>query len=391
MTAVLAPASASAPVPDPGEVRDPGCECGPASASGPASGSVPDRAWVRDQGCECGRWFQHLCGHGNWVWCWAPGDKWSCPACCKRRMRDELVPEIMLNLAQAREKYGWTLKLLTATWIRGDLGAQPTAAGAKRRAKDWGHLMQQIKRHERKFAEDVSPEHPQGRPVPYMKVAETHRSGAVHFHALAVIPFIKQSELGASWKIFARGATMIDIRAVGIRCARCWPGRKARPGETQAQFGRRKRRSMIFPGGKCRNCGYGPVVSDEEVAWAVAEETVKYITKQFGDGWDLGGEKPNRITKSTTWLRVPQKAAPEEGESGACEDCDDYHRTEYVGCAGQVEKDFPGITGAWEDGLAFYPPGGAPCLCWGEGVKWRRSEKIAEFGLGDLVGRGPSE
>ncbi len=111
--------------------------------------------------------------------------------------------------------------------------------------------------------------------------------------------------------------------------------------------------------------------------------------KQFGDGWDLGGEKPNRITRSTTWLRVSEEEA--EGEPGPCEYCDDYHRTEYVGCAGQVEKDFPGIVGAWDDGLAFYPPGGAPCLCWGEGVKWRRSMKIAEFGLGDLVGRGPPE
>jgi len=199
--------------------------------------------------------------------------------------------------------------------------------------------------------------------------------------------------LAASWKKFARGAVMIDIRAVGIRCVRCWPGRKARPGETQAQFGKRRRRSMVIPSpgpGKCLNCGYRPVVSDEEVAWACAQETVKYITKQFGDGWDLGGEKPNRITKSTTWLRVSEEDE-EEGEPGPCEYCDDYHRTEYVGCAGQVEKDFPGIVGAWDDGLAFYPPGGAPCLCWGEGVKWRRSMKMAEFGLGDLVGRGPPE
>jgi len=344
-------------------------------------------ARVRER-CECGRWFQEQCGHGDWSWRWAPGDRWSCPACCKRRVREELIPEIALNLGLARS-YGWTLKLLTPTWIQGDLGAEPTAEGAHRRAEDWAHLMQQIKRNEPQFAGDVSPEHPQGRPVPYMKVAETHRSGAVHFHALAVVPYINQAELSASWKKFARGAFRIDIRAVGIRCARCWPGRKARPGETQVAFERRKRRSMVIPSpgtGECENCGYRPVVSDEEVAWACAQETVKYITKQFGDGWDLGGEKPNRITKSTTWLRVSEE---DEGESGPCEYCDEYHRTEYVGCAGQVEKDFPGIVGAWDDGLAFYPPGGAPCLCWGEGVKWRRSMKMAEFGLGDLVGRGP--
>jgi len=55
----------------------------------------------------------------------------------------------------------------------------------------------------------------------------------------------------------------------------------------------------------------------------LAQEAVKYITKQFGDGWDLGGEKPNRITKSTTWLRVSDEDS-EEGESGPCEYCDDY-------------------------------------------------------------------
>ena len=63
---------------------------------------------------------------------------------------------------------------------------------------------------------------------------------------LAVTPYIDQPELLAAWKRYARGAFPIDIRAVGIRCARYWPGRKARPGETQAQFEKRKRRSMVF-------------------------------------------------------------------------------------------------------------------------------------------------
>jgi len=97
-------------------------------------------------------------------------------------------------------------------------------------------------------------------------------------------------------------------------------------------------------------------VSDEKVAWACAQEAVKYIPKQFGDGWDLGGEKPNRITKSTTWLRVSEEDS-EEGESGPCEYCDEYHRTEYVGSAGQVEKDFPCIVGGWEDGVGRLQPG----------------------------------
>jgi len=360
----------------------------PALAGVPASAPAPLR-------CECGRWFHEECGHGDSQMVWAPGDKWTCPACCKRRMRDELVPEIMLNMGQARS-YGWTLKLITPTWRDSDLAAQPTVGGAERRRKDWTHLMQTIKRQEPKFAEDVSVEHPQGRPVPYMKVAETHRSGAVHFHALAAVPFLKQAELSKNWRKHSRDSFRIDIRAVGVRCPvvfssgrRCWPGRQPRPGESQHAFQGRKRRSMIipYPGtGKCGNCDYRLEVSDEEVARAVANETVKYITKQFGDGWDLGGEKPNRITKSTTWLRVPKA---EEGEPGPCEYCDDYHTTTYVGCAGQVEKEFPGIVDSCEGRVAYYPPGGAPCLCFGEDVEWRRSTKIAEFILADLVGCGP--
>ena len=53
---------------------------------------------------------------------------------------------------------------------------------------------------------------------------------------LAVTPYIDQPELLAAWKRYARGAFPIDIRAVGIRCASCCPGRNARPGETQAAF-----------------------------------------------------------------------------------------------------------------------------------------------------------
>ncbi len=55
----------------------------------------------------------------------------------------------------------------------------------------------------------------------------------------SVTPYIDQPELLAAWKRYARGAFPIDIRAVGIRCARCCPGRNARPGETQAAFKKR--------------------------------------------------------------------------------------------------------------------------------------------------------
>ena len=36
-----------------------------------------------------------------------------------------------------------------------------------------------------------------------MNVAETHRSGAVHFHLLIIAPWISQRELSAAWERFA--------------------------------------------------------------------------------------------------------------------------------------------------------------------------------------------
>jgi len=322
--------------------------------------------------CNCWSVFQETCGQGCWVWCWAPGDKWTCSACGDRRMRTELVPEVVKAIEISRSR-GWTLKLLTLTWILGDVASEQTREGAKQRRKDLKKLVQWIRRNYG-YCE-------------YMKVAETHRSGAVHFHLLIIAPLIPQQVLAAVWERFARGAFMVDIRAVGIKCPRCYPGRDAPQ--------KRKRDSIIvlWPGlGKCRRCDYRPGdLSDLEVAQACAWETAKYLGKAFNDGWDLDGRETNRVNRSKGWPRWFDDEEESEGEAGPCEYCDDYHQTTYVGAGERVEKDFPGIVEACSGDLAFYPPGGSPCLCWGEGVKWRRSKKMAEFGLGDLVGPSPPE
>ena len=70
---------------------------------------------------QCGSWFQQTCGHGNWKWTWAPCDKWSCENCHRRRIREEITPEIMSALALAEER-GLTLKFLTLTATDGYLG-----------------------------------------------------------------------------------------------------------------------------------------------------------------------------------------------------------------------------------------------------------------------------
>ena len=153
--------------------------------------------------------------------------------------------------------------------------------------------------------------------------------------------------------------------AVGIKCPRCYPGRDA----TQ----KRKRQSIIVPHpgkGKCPRCDYRPGdLSDAKIARACAWEAAKYLRKAFGDGWDLAGRETNRVNRSKGWPRWFDDD-PGEGEPGPCEYCDDYHRTTYVGSGARVVQDFAGVVDACGDAVAYYPPGGAPCQCWGEGVKW---------------------
>lgn len=111
-------------------------------------------------------------------------------------------------------------------------------------------------------------------------------------------------------------------------------------------------------------------------------------TKRLNPMLAVDGREINQVYRSKSWPRWFDED-PEEGEPEPCQYCDDYHRTIYVGAGERVAKDFAGVLDACVDEVAYYPPGGAPCLFWGEGVKWRRSKAMGEFGLGDLVGRGP--
>ena len=97
--------------------------------------------------CSSGSVFQQSCGHGNWRWTWAPCDKWSCEPCHRRRIREEITPEIMSALALAEER-GQTLKFLTLTATDGYLGGDPSEEGTNRRRLDFQHLAQWIRRRE---------------------------------------------------------------------------------------------------------------------------------------------------------------------------------------------------------------------------------------------------
>ena len=75
--------------------------------------------------CSSGSVFQQSCGHDNWRWTWAPCDKWGCENCHRRRIREEITPEIMSALALAEER-GQMLKFLTLTVTAEYLGGDPT-------------------------------------------------------------------------------------------------------------------------------------------------------------------------------------------------------------------------------------------------------------------------
>ena len=89
--------------------------------------------------CTGGSWFQERCCHGSWCWRFSPCDKWSCEACRRRRVETELIPEILEAPKKTRRRRV-SLKHVVLTWRGDDLGAQPTAAGAKRPGVGLGPL-----------------------------------------------------------------------------------------------------------------------------------------------------------------------------------------------------------------------------------------------------------
>ena len=122
--------------------------------------------------CSSGSVFQYSCGHGNRRWAWTPCDKWGCEPCHRRRIRNEITPEIISALALAEER-GETLKFITLTAEDDYLGGEPSREGAKRRRLNFQHLAQWIRRA--------------GDTFEYLKVAELTRRGRVHTHALAIM------------------------------------------------------------------------------------------------------------------------------------------------------------------------------------------------------------
>jgi len=294
------------------------------------------------------------CGEGNFRWRRVPCDKWACEGCFRRKLANELVPEIRKALLMAKAR-GETLKFLTPTYQGDDLGAQPTPEGAVRRTLDWQHLVQYIRRDRGEIFE-------------YLRVAESHRSGKIHTHALAVSPFIQQAVFPDKWRDFARGSFKIDIRAAGMKCPRCYPVKTAPPAV--------KRRSIIVPPpgrGECLACGYEPDWTLEstwvEVADAIGFEMAKYLTKESA----IGGVK-RKLNRSKGWAAECHEKR-EKVPRSACDECGEVHTVYWDGQESDIALR-PGAEFIWwsaAENVAWYldKPGHGPCNCFGDDVGWR--------------------
>jgi len=315
--------------------------------------------------CQGGSWFQQTCGHGNWKWVWVPCGKWSCEYCHRRRIREEMIPEIQMALELAKERCQ-TLKFLTLTAFDSYLGGEPTTEGANRRRLDYQHLAQWVRRD--------------GGVFEYLKVAELTKRGRVHTHALVIMPYIDQKALSVYWKKITGGSYVVDIEAVGMKCPRCWPGRVA------PRF--RRKKSMIIPPpgrGICQNCGYKP---DDygEVATYAAWEAGKYLCKALDQETASRPKavvvrRVKKLSRRKNWPKVKKEKKLAE----PCEGCLKAHETTFVGTAEKLAEEYPGLTEDMKN-VAYYPSGGAPCECW-INADWVGSKAFAgeSCGLADML------
>jgi len=318
----------------------PTAEIGPTSLVKPLRGNVNIG---KRKSCPDGYCFQELCSDGNWRWRWVPCEKWGCKPCREYRITHELVPEIIESLKWARES-GVTLKHIILTGKDDDILTEANPEGSEARRSRLGKFKQSMTRQSKMFE--------------YLRVAESHKSGRVHLHLLAITPYIAQRELEKRWGFRAW------VSAVGMRCPTrgCYPGRGA--------SAKAKRLSTIVPPpgkGYCGKCGYS-VDWDNPYNWAavaeiVAMEMSKYLTKEAS----MAGVR-KRMNRSRAWGKRCQ-VKPEKMPA-PCSECADEHAFSFVGPSDRIGLEYPSVRTAATAGLAYYPTRGEPCKCWGEDTQW---------------------
>jgi len=327
---------------------------GPTYLVNPFSGNAHT---TKPKWCPGSPYFQEITADGNWRHIRWVCRKWTCEPCREYRIKHELMPEVVAALKWSRS-LGLTLKFLTLTGRADDILTEDSREGAEARRLRLQHFKQSMTR--------------QGKIFEYLRVAESHKSGRIHLHLVVVMPYIGQFELQKRWGF------RVDIKSVGLRCPKCYPGRGASDKE--------KRRSTIVPPpgkGYCRNCGYtvdwDNPYNVAQVAEIVALEMSKYLTKEASM---VGVRK--RMNRSRAWGKRCQ-VKPDKAPV-FCSECADEHAFRFVGPSARLEATYPGLNLAAGARLAYYPAGGKPSKCWGNDVDWVESvSPRASSGLLDHV------
>jgi len=207
-----------------------------------------------------------------------------------------------------------------------------------------------------------------------------------------MMPFLPQKFLSEAWLKATRGTSrVIDIRAMALKCPRCWPG----PDATKAE----KKRSMIVPPpgrGECLQCGYEPDWQDAEVgmnsAREISREVIKYLSKELvAEG--VVKNKVKKLSRSGQWkVRCVIKREKEPVER--CDHCEAYHTWSFVGRQSKLtDEGFGGVEDfAGDYSVAYYPRGSVPGSCWGDQIVWLESSEDSWMaGLNDHRGPPMSE
>jgi len=137
----------------------------------------------------CGGWLREQCTHGNYRWIPLRCHKWGCESCSPGKLM-EFLERLQAAWKESQER-GWTLKFVTLTWAWN--------VDKERVRLDLAHLVQWIRR---KYGY-----------CEYAKVPELTGRGRLHLHLAMIMPYIRQKDLSAAWKRYAK-APVVDIRAV---------------------------------------------------------------------------------------------------------------------------------------------------------------------------------
>ena len=307
--------------------------------------------------CQDKRIFQESCGHANWEFSARPCGSWSCEPCRTRRVMEEIVPEVAAALRLAR-KLRVTLKHVVLTWPGDSVAAEDSPAGAAVRAKHIAALWQML-RKKNKFAH-------------WLKVAESHKSGRIHFHFLVVMPGFPREDLVAFWEKLT-GANQLWIESTFLKCPNCW--------QDGIRADRQKNRKIVpWPGsGKCGNCNYRIKGQDfESIIRGIAAEASKYLGKEMARA-----SKHKKLTRSKGWPAL----VDDKPEKVKCVECDSFHVYKRIGeVTGHVKVKLAEIEGAH---VAFYFSGGGPCHCFDRGggnPRFRESVSVSpKSALADMA------